>query len=65
MKSWFFMREYPENLTSGEMDKIKFSNIERKKSNSKTQKGITLYLSHLVASYLLHMSQEVKRTFTP
>ena len=40
------MREYPENLTSGEMDKIKFSNIERKKSNSKTQKGIPLVVTY-------------------
>ena len=41
MKSWFLKREYPEKLISAEIDKVKFSNIERK-SNSKTQKGITL-----------------------
>ena len=40
------MREYPENLTSGEIDKIKFSNIERKKSNSKCQKGIPLVVTY-------------------
>ena len=57
------------------MDKIKFSNIERK-SNSNTQKGMPLVvtyhpllksLSSIVNNniYLLHMDQEVKRTFTP
>ena len=30
MKSCFFKREYPEKLISAEMDKIKFSNIEKK-----------------------------------
>ena len=57
------------------MDQVKFSNIERK-SNSKTQKGIPLvvtyqpllkWLSSIINNkiYLLHMDQEVKRTFTP
>ena len=57
------------------MDKVTFSNIERR-SNSKTQKGIPLVvtyhpllksLSSIVNNniYLLHMDQEVKRTFTP
>ena len=75
MKSWFLKREYPEKLISPEMDKVKFSNIERK-SNSKTQKHIPLVvtyhpllksLSSIVNNkiYLLHMDQEVKRTFTP
>ena len=75
MKSWFLKREYPERLISAEMDKVKFSNIERR-SNSKTQKGIPLVvtyhpllksLSSIVNNniYLLHMDQEVKRTFTP
>ena len=52
------------------MDKIKFSNIERK-SNSNTQKGMPLVVTYhpLVKSlcsivnnnvYLLHMDQEVK-----
>ena len=35
IKSWFLKTEYPEKLISAEMDKVKFSNIERK-SNSKT-----------------------------
>ena len=75
MKSWFLKREYPERLISAEMDKVKFSNIERK-SNSKTQKGIPLVVTYhpLLKSlssilknniYLLHVDQEVKRTFTP
>ena len=75
MKSWFLNREYPEKSISGEMGKVKFSNIERK-SNSKTQKGIPLVVTYhplhkqpssIVNSdiYLLHMDQEVKRTFTP
>ena len=75
MKSWFLKREYPEKLISTEMDKVKFSNVERK-SNNKTQKGIPLVvtyysllksLSSIVRNniYLLHMDQEVKRTFTP
>ena len=74
MKSWFLKREYPEKLISAEIDKVKFSNIERK-SNSKTQKSITLVvrdqpllksLSAIVTNniYLLHIDLEVKRTFT-
>ena len=58
------------------MDKVKFSNIKRK-SNGKHQKGISLVvachpllpksLSSIVYnnSYLFHMDQEVKRTFSP
>ena len=73
MKSWFLKREYPEELISAEMDKVKFPNIERK-SSSKTQKGIPLVVTYhsLLKSlsninnsiYLLHMEQKVKRTFT-
>ena len=55
--------------------RIQFSNIERK-SNSKTQKGIPLVVAHhaLLKSlssifnnnlYLLHIDQEINRTFTP
>ena len=72
MKSWFLKREYPEKLISA---KVKFFNIERK-SNSKTQRGVPLVvtyhpllksLSSIINSsiYLLHMDQEVKRTFSP
>ena len=75
MKPWFFKREYLEKLISAEMEKVKFSNIERK-SNSKTQKGVPLVVTYhpLLKSlssinnnniYLLYMDQEVKRTFTP
>ena len=75
MKSWFLKREYPQKLISAEMDKVNFSNIERK-SNSKTQKGIPLVviyhpllksLSSIVSNniYLLHLDQEAKSTFTP
>ena len=75
MKSWFLKGEYRERLISAEMDKVKCSNIERK-SNSKSQKGIPVVvryhplfksLSSIVNNdiYLLHMDQEVKRTFTP
>ena len=57
------------------MDKVNFSNLERK-SNSKTQKGISLVVTYhpLLKSldsivnnniYLLHMDQEVKKTFAP
>ena len=74
MKSWFLKREYPEQLISPEIDKLKFSNIERK-SNSKTKKGIPLVVTYhsLLKSLssivnnnvdLLHMYQEVQRTFT-
>ena len=41
MKSWFLKREYPERLISAEIDKITFTDFKRK-SNSKTQKGIPL-----------------------
>ena len=75
MIPWFFKREYLEKLISAEMEKVKFSNIERK-SNSKTQKGVPLVVTYqpLLKSlssinnnniYLLYMAQEVKRTFTP
>ena len=40
MKLWFLKREYPERLIFAEMNKFKFSNIERR-SNSKTKKGYT------------------------
>ena len=45
MKSWFLKREYSEKLISAEIDKVKFSNMERK-SNSKTQKGIPLVVTY-------------------
>ena len=74
MNSWFLKREYLEKLISAEMDQDKFSNMKRK-SHSKTQKGIPLVvtyhpllksLSSIVDNiYLLHIDQEVKRTFTP
>ena len=44
MKSWFLKRKYPEKLNSAEMDRVKFSNTERK-SNSKTQKGIAIVVT--------------------
>ena len=75
MKPRFLKREYPKRLILAEMDKVRFSNIERR-GNSKTQKGISLVVTYhpLLKSltsilnnniYLLHMDQEVKRTFTP
>ena len=41
MKSWFWKREYPQNLVSSEMKKVKFSSL-RLKSNDKNHnmKGI-------------------------
>ena len=30
MKSWFLKREYPETLISAKMNKVQFSNIDRK-----------------------------------
>ena len=75
IKSWFLKREYPENIISADIDKVKFSNIERK-SNSKTQKGIPLVMTYhpLLKSlssivnnniYLLHTDLEVRRKLTP
>ena len=75
IKSWFLKKEYPEKIISSEIDKVKFSNIDRK-SCSKTQEGIPLVktyhpllksLSSIVNDYiyLLHMDQVVKITFTP
>ena len=75
MESWFLKIKYPGKLISAEIDKVKFSNIERKRK-SKTQKGIPLLVTYhpLLTSlssiiyndiYLLHMNQEVKRTLTP
>ena len=68
MKSQFLKREYPEKV---KMDKVQFSNIERK-SNSKTQKGISLVviyhtllrsLSSMVNNniYLLHMDRSASK----
>ena len=70
MKSWFLKREYLEKLISVEMNRVKFSNIERG-SNSKNQKGIPLVVTYhsLLKSlssivnkniYLLYMEE-----FTP
>ena len=63
-----------EKLISAEIDKVKFSNIERK-TNSKTPKSIPLVVTYnsLLKSFssivnnihLLTMDQEVKRSFTP
>ena len=75
IRSWFLKREYPEKLISADIDKVKFSNIERK-SNSKTQKGIPLVVTYhpLLKShssivnnniYLLHTDLDVRRKFTP
>ena len=75
MESWFLNIKYLGKLISAQIDKVKFSNIERKR-NSKTQKGIRLVMTYqsLLKSlssivnnniYLLHMDQEIKRTFTP
>ena len=74
MESWFLNRKYPEKFISAEMDKVKFSNMERK-SNNKIEKSIHLELTYhpLLMSlssivnnniYLLQMDQEVKRKFT-
>ena len=49
MKSWFLKKEYPEKLISAAMDKVKFSNIERR-SKSKTQKGITLVVAYHIVT---------------
>ena len=68
-----FEERISEKLILAKMDKVKFSNIERK-SNSKTQKDIPLVVTyhpllkplfiHLLI-HLLQVDQEVKRTFTP
>ena len=70
-----FEERISEKLILAKMDKVKFSNIERK-SNSKTQKDIPLVVTYhpllkplcnIVNNniYLLQVDQEVKRTFTP
>ena len=58
MKPLFLKRKYPEKLISAEMNKVRFSNIERT-SNGKIQKGMPLVghtihcLSHPVASLIM------------
>ena len=58
MKPLFLKREYPEKLILAEMNKVRFSNIERT-SNGKIQTGmplvghIILCLSHSVASLII------------
>ena len=44
MKSWFRKKEYPENLIRSEMNKVKFSNFDKKKNTDKNHnmKGIPL-----------------------
>ena len=77
MKSWFRKREYPEDLISSELRKVKFSNL-RLKSNDKNHhmKGIPLVvtchplfksLSGIIYKNLsiLYMDKEVKGVFTP
>ena len=44
-KSQFFRREYPERLIFAKMEKVMFSNIERR-IYSKTQKGIPLVVTY-------------------
>ena len=77
MKSWLRKREYPEDLISSELRKVKFSNL-RLKSNDKNHhmKGIPLVvtchplfksLSAIIYKNLsiLYMDKEVKGVFTP
>ena len=65
MKSWFLKREYPENLISSEMKKVKFSSL-RLKSNDKNHniKGIPYVVTYhpllkslraITDKYLLHI----------
>ena len=77
IKSWFRKREYPEDLITSEMSKVKFYNL-RLKSNDKNHnmKGIPLVvtyhpllksLSAIITKNLsiLHMDKEVNKVFTP
>ena len=76
MKSWFLKREYLQKLISVDMDKVKFSNIERKviandsnvmtSSKNSDDHPLLKSLSSIVSNniYLLHMDQEVKMSFT-
>ena len=65
MKSWFWKGEYPQNLVSSEMKKVKFSSL-RLKSNDKNHniKGIPYVVTYhpllkslraITDKYLLHI----------
>ena len=56
-KSWFRKREYPENLISYEVNKVKFSNL-RLKNNDKNHnmKGISLVIPGNVMQIFLYLA---------
>ena len=74
LKSWFLKRAYPEKVIDEQMSKVTFAN-DNKKNNNYT-KGVPFVVTYhpLLNSlwkiikdnlYLLYMSPEAKRVFTP
>ena len=75
MKSWFWVRGYPDNLIKKEKGKVCFSKSTKSKSNSQESKGVSLVLTfhpkfksigqllnkHL---HILYMDQETRNVFT-
>ena len=77
MKSWVRKKEYPEDLISSEISKVKFSNLRLKSDDENhNMKGIPLVVTYdtLLKSLsaiidknlsILYMYKEVKKVFTP
>ena len=72
MKSWFWVRGYPDNLVKDEMSKICFSKTMGSKSKSQESKGVPLVITfHSIFKligqllkkhlHILYMDQETKK----
>ena len=75
MKSWFLNRGYPSWLINKQMEKVKHSHLNHRKTAQKSQ-GVPLVITNhplfktfgnIIRKHLnlLYMKEEVKRVFTP
>ena len=74
MKRWFAKRDYPQDLISSDMNKVKFRYVENKYKNNKEKEIPFVVTFHpLLRSlgsilnknyYLLQMNDEVKKAFS-
>ena len=76
MKSWYFVRGYPNDLIKAKMKKVKFTPKNRNTKRGKSLKAVPFVMSYhlkvklmskVVLKYLdvLDMDKEVKGVFTP
>ena len=75
MKSWLFVRSYPNDLIEAEMKKIKFTSKNRNTKRTKSLKVVPFVITYhlklksmnkVIFQYLdlLFMDKEFKRVFT-